>query len=133
MKPFFIESRTFGLGQTNWTDKFWGIWGIFGQTISTHLRTVSPLFMFSIIQPLFLQEKSKIFIRDWNFNLGRKEWRMVLKKYMLGNVWISCNILKSSTIYLSSSFAFVTTHLCFLLILLHETPYLTEDLPTLYT
>jgi hypothetical protein len=73
MKPFFIESRTFGLGQTNWTDKFWGIWGIFGQTISTHLRTVRPLFMFSIIQPLFLQEKSKIFIRDWDFNLGRKE------------------------------------------------------------
>jgi hypothetical protein len=27
-------SQTFGLGQTNWADKFWGICGIFGQTIS---------------------------------------------------------------------------------------------------
>ena len=34
MKPFFIE-QTFGLEQTNWADKFWGTWGIFGQTIST--------------------------------------------------------------------------------------------------
>ena len=42
--------------QTNWADKFWGIWGIFGQTISTHFGTVSPLSMFSIIQPLFLQK-----------------------------------------------------------------------------
>jgi hypothetical protein len=27
-----LKSRSFGLGQTNWVDKFWGIWGIFGQT-----------------------------------------------------------------------------------------------------
>ena len=53
-ETFFIF--TFGLGQSNWADKFWGIWGIFGQTISTHFGTVSPLFMFSIIQPLFLQK-----------------------------------------------------------------------------
>ena len=32
---------TFGLGQTNWADKFWGIWRIFGQFISTHFGTVS--------------------------------------------------------------------------------------------
>jgi hypothetical protein len=44
IKPFFIETRTFGLGQTNWADKFWGIWGIFSQTSSTHFGTVSPLF-----------------------------------------------------------------------------------------
>ena len=24
------------IGQINWTDKFYGTWGIFGQTISTH-------------------------------------------------------------------------------------------------
>jgi hypothetical protein len=30
MKPFSLKSRTFGLGQTNWADKFWGIWGLFG-------------------------------------------------------------------------------------------------------
>ena len=52
---FSLKSRTLGLGQTNWPDRFWGIWGIFDQTISTHFGAVSPLSMFSIIQPLFLQ------------------------------------------------------------------------------
>jgi hypothetical protein len=31
MKPFFIEIQNFW----SWADKFWGIWGIFGQTISS--------------------------------------------------------------------------------------------------
>ena len=53
---FSLKSRIFGLGQTNWADKFWGISGIYGQTISTHFGTVSPLSMFSIIQPLFLPQ-----------------------------------------------------------------------------
>ena len=35
-----LKSRTFGLGQTNWSDKFWGIWSIFGRTISTHFAHV---------------------------------------------------------------------------------------------
>ena len=31
MKSLFSsEYQTFGLGQTIWADKFWGIWGIFG-------------------------------------------------------------------------------------------------------
>jgi hypothetical protein len=51
---FSLKSRTFGLGQTNWADKFWGIWDIFSQSTSTHFGTVSPLSMFSIIQPSFL-------------------------------------------------------------------------------
>ena len=46
MKPFSLKSQTFGLGQTNWANKFWGIWGIVGQTFGK----------FSIIQPLFLQK-----------------------------------------------------------------------------
>ena len=50
-----------GLGQTNWADKFWGIWGIFGRFISTHFGTVSPLSMFSIIQPLFLQKTKPLY------------------------------------------------------------------------
>ena len=33
---FSLKSRTFGLGQTNWENRFWGIFGIFGQTVSTH-------------------------------------------------------------------------------------------------
>ena len=39
---FSLKSRCFGLGQTYWADKFWGIWGIFCQTISIHFGTVSP-------------------------------------------------------------------------------------------
>jgi hypothetical protein len=52
MKPFLIEIPNFGLWQTILADKFWCI---FGRTISTHFGTVSPLSMFSINQPLFLQ------------------------------------------------------------------------------
>ena len=76
MKHFLkLKSQTFGLGQTNWADNFWGIWGIFGWTFSTHVSTVSPLSMFFIIQPLFYKKLSHIFIWDWdlNLNLGRKE------------------------------------------------------------
>jgi hypothetical protein len=51
MKPFFIEIRMFGLGQTNW--------GIFAQTILSApilVHTVNPLSMFFINQPLFQQK-----------------------------------------------------------------------------
>ena len=51
-EAFFIEIQNFWA----WTDKFLGIWGIFGQTISTHFGTMSPLSMFFIIQPLILQK-----------------------------------------------------------------------------
>jgi hypothetical protein len=46
-KAFYsLKCRTFGLGQTKGANRFWSIWGIFGQTISTHFGTVSPLSMF---------------------------------------------------------------------------------------
>ena len=61
IKPFLLKSRTFGLGQTNWADKFWGVWGIFDKTITTHFGTVSPLSMFSNIQPLFLQKTKPLY------------------------------------------------------------------------
>jgi hypothetical protein len=57
MKTFFIEIQNFGA----WADKLWGIWGSFGQTISTHFGTVSPLSMFFIIQPLFLQKTKPLY------------------------------------------------------------------------
>ena len=37
-EAFFIEIQNF------WADTLWGIWGIFGQIISTHFGTVSPCF-----------------------------------------------------------------------------------------
>jgi hypothetical protein len=58
---FPLKSRTFGLGQTNWADKFSGIWGIFSKTISTHFVTVSPLSMFFIVQPLFIQKTKPLY------------------------------------------------------------------------
>ena len=33
---FYWNPQLFGLGETNWAYEFWGNWGIFGQTISTH-------------------------------------------------------------------------------------------------
>ena len=61
MKPFFIEIPNFWA----WADKLGreilGYLGIFGQTISTHFGTVSPLSMFSIIQPLFLQKTKALY------------------------------------------------------------------------
>ena len=49
-QAFFIEIQNFWA----WADKFWGIWGIFGQTISTHFGTVT-------IQPLFLQKTKPLY------------------------------------------------------------------------
>ena len=53
-RAFFLKKKqTFGLGQTNWAEKFWGICG-------THFWPILVLWgsysMFSINQPLFLQK-----------------------------------------------------------------------------
>ena len=52
---FLSKSQTFGLGQIIWADKFWSIWGIFGQIISTHFGTVIPLSIFTSINHHFLK------------------------------------------------------------------------------
>ena len=41
-ESFFQKSETFGLGQTNWAEISWGIWGLSGQTISTILSLWVP-------------------------------------------------------------------------------------------
>ena len=46
MKPFFIEIPIFGLGQTIWANKFWGIWGIFDRFISADFGTAAPYIAF---------------------------------------------------------------------------------------
>ena len=59
--------------QTIWTDKFWGIWGIFGRFISTHFGTVSPLSMFSFNQPLVLQKTKHLYPNPkYLFEIGFK-------------------------------------------------------------
>jgi hypothetical protein len=63
------------LGQTNWADRFWGVWGIFSQTISTHFGSVSNLSMFSIIQPLFLQKTKPLYPHPkYLFGIGILIW-----------------------------------------------------------
>jgi hypothetical protein len=69
MKSFFIEMPNFWAWAENLTDNFIVIWGIFGQFISTHFDTVSPLSMFFINQPLFLPKLS-IYIQIQNTYLG---------------------------------------------------------------
>ena len=41
-RAFFQKFETFGLGQGNWAEILWGIWGISGQTISTILALWVP-------------------------------------------------------------------------------------------
>ena len=53
MKPFFIKFPKV----LTWADKFWGIWGIFG----SRFGTVSPLSMFFINEPLFLQKTKSLY------------------------------------------------------------------------
>ena len=62
MIPFFIEIPNLWAWVDNfWADTFWGIWGIFGQFISTHFGTVSPFSMFFINQPLFLKKTKPLY------------------------------------------------------------------------
>ena len=51
-KAFRPRTTDFWAWVDNFADKFWGIWGIFGQFIRTHFGTVSPLSIFSINQGL---------------------------------------------------------------------------------
>ena len=61
--PFFMEIQNF------WADKFWGIWGIFCQTIRTHFDTVSPLSMFPLFNHYFYKNLS-LYIHIPNVYLG---------------------------------------------------------------
>ena len=58
---FLSKSQTFGIGQTIWADKFWGIWSILNQFIITHFGIVNPLSIFFINQPLFLQKTKPLY------------------------------------------------------------------------
>ena len=57
-ETFFQKSWTFELKQTFFAEIFWGIWGIFVQTFSTHVGTLSFLSMFSNIQPFISTKKN---------------------------------------------------------------------------
>ena len=71
---FSLKYQTFGLGQTIWADKFWGICGTFCLFISTHFGTASPLPMFSINHWLFLQKKPLYPNPKYLFGIGIWIW-----------------------------------------------------------
>ena len=65
---FFMEIQNFWV----WADKFWGI---FGRNISTHFDTVSPLSMFSTIQPLFRKKTMPSYPHPkYLFGIGIRIW-----------------------------------------------------------
>ena len=92
-ESLFQKPQTFGRGQTFWPEMFWGIWDIFGRTISTHFCTVSPLSMGSIclIQPLFLQ-KTTPFNPTTKYLLRSGIWIWVLKNLRLN---LSVSVVRS--------------------------------------
>ena len=67
---FSLKSRIFGLGQTNWADKFWGISGIFGQTISTHFGTVSETLVHVFHHSTIISTKNKLLYPHPKYVIG---------------------------------------------------------------
>ena len=55
-RAFFQKFETFGLGQTNWAEILWGIWGISGQTISTILALWVPCSWESVAGSFFYKK-----------------------------------------------------------------------------
>ena len=51
------EAFVFGFGHTNWADRLWVIWGIFGRFISTHCGTVGS-FLVHIFYYYFFKKLS---------------------------------------------------------------------------
>jgi hypothetical protein len=86
---FSLKSITFGLGQTNWANKFWGIWGIFCRTMYQHpfwySESLVHVFHYSII--IFTKNwafisTSQTFFGGWDLNLGCKELVLVRSPWL---------------------------------------------------
>ena len=58
------------LGQTNWADKFWGIWGIFGQTNQHYFWYSDFLVYFLLLFSYYFYKKLSLCIHIENFNFG---------------------------------------------------------------
>ena len=75
---FTLKSRNFGLGQTNWADKFWG------NTITAHFVTVSPCF--PLFHHYFSKKRNSLYINTPNIYLGLGfEFEFGLQR-----IWIEC-------------------------------------------
>ena len=77
---FLLKFRTFGLGQKIGQINS-GAFGAFLANYQHHFGTVSPLSMFSIIQPLFLQNKTqKNWVQDRSIKCS-KSYKSILKMF----------------------------------------------------
>ena len=91
------------------------IWGIFGPFISTHFGTVSPLSMFSIDQPLFLQKTKPLYtIPKYLFGIGI--WILVRKElgeypFSVCSPWALLNQSANIFLYKRYSLFFFLCHL----------------------
>ena len=70
-ESFFRKSQTFGLGQTNWAENFWGIWGIFEELHHPSQLSIRLFFLQKTLVFRPKTYKSQINPKD---NIGRKEF-----------------------------------------------------------
>ena len=106
---FFQKSLTFGLGRTFWEKHFWGLWSIFGRTISTHFGNVSTLSIFSIIQPLFLQKTKLLYpIHIYSFGSGIWIWAANNLKFSL-----RVSVVRVQTMFVFGNFVHHFCYQCF--------------------
>ena len=59
MKPFFIEIQNFWAWAENWADKFWSIWGIFGQLSAPFWYSKSLVHVFHYSTIISTKQDSK--------------------------------------------------------------------------
>ena len=78
---FSSKSQTYGLGQTIWTNTFWGIWGIFGRFISTNFVLWLPCPWFPLNNHYYYKKLS-LYIQIFCPNLARleKNFQLVMEK-----------------------------------------------------
>ena len=103
---FSLKYRTLGLGQTNWADKLWVIGGIFSQNISTHFGTVSPLSVFFIIQPLFLQKTKPLYPHPKRNHTKRLLAKIYLRVRIYCLKWVHIDFIDFSWNFFLSFFWF---------------------------
>ena len=91
--------------------------GFFGPIISTHFGTVSPLSMFSFIQPLFLPKKLSLYLQTPNFYLGL---RFEFGPQRIRNLAFECPQSFCTKLMFRSSYIFIFWFLVFWSLQLHD-------------
>ena len=123
-RALFQKLETFGLGQTDWAEILWGIWGISGQTISSILSLWVPCswesvagsllqktLIFRFKTPKYSQKKILAIKNLGNSFLTSVFGNFTIKNGLQGNYcmyfvnWHKVALLKSAKLYLQSQFS----------------------------